>query len=262
MVILSSMKRENHNHNPYRELHPYPPFVPPQASRLIVGSFPPIKLTRQIVEDGGDCIIRTYNNYLKRHSRTGRDVDFYYGSEKNYFWKLFADVHETRLTDLNSIKRLLTATDTAITDIFEVCIRKLYDKKSKKLILPSQTLSKKNDIDLAVSSGDSSLYPLILRDIPAILGNNRSIKSLIFTSSFVARLFRKNFAQPHYSSQNEDTYIIIDGRKLKIVLVPSPSGAANVSIGNKFEYKQRRQADKEFNTYKYRLEIYRKVLIN
>jgi G:T/U-mismatch repair DNA glycosylase len=213
------------------------------------------------VDDGGDNIIRIYNSYLKRHPKTEKDIDFYYGSEKNYFWKLFADLHETTLPDLKSIKNLLTATDTAITDIFEICIRKLYDKQRKKLVLPSVALSKNYDTNLAVSSGDSSLYPLRLRDIPAILKDNRGIECLIFTSNLVASLFRKNYTISDHFGRNGDTYLTPDRRKIKIVLIPSPSGAANISIGNKAEYRKRREADPQYNTYQYRLEIYQKVLV-
>ena len=55
------------------EEHPFPPFVPTNATKLIIGSIPPQRFCNQ-KENG----ISLYPD----------DVNFYYGSRDNSFWFL------------------------------------------------------------------------------------------------------------------------------------------------------------------------------
>lgn len=241
-----------------RETHPYPSFIPHGALNLIIGSFPPIKLTRKIDQGNPDPLIEIYNRYLLRNPRIVKDVDFYFGSSKNLFWKILGEIYETSLNDPSAIKTLLAEIETGITDIYEICVRKLFDRTNNRSILPEEGWESKDTLRLAVSSGDTSLHPLLYRDIPAVLRANAKIGKLIFTSSFVFREFGKIYGES-IRFERERKEILLDKKKvLQFAVLPSPSGAANKSIGSIPEYKRKQDSDPTFNTYKYRLDIYRK----
>ncbi len=99
------------------ETHPWPPFVPPNAKVLIMGTFPPKPL---------------------RWS-----MDFYYPNRTNDFWYMmglifFDDRHalydkETRTFRLDDIKRLLTEQGIALHDTCRR-IRRLRDNASDKYL--------------------------------------------------------------------------------------------------------------------------------
>lgn len=260
--------------NPYREFHPFSSFVPPGAEKIIIGSFPPIKLTRQIDPKSSDPLIAIYNDYLTRNQRTEKDLDFYYGSADNFFWKLLGDLHKQKLDNLTKIKELLITTNTAITDVIEISVRKIFCKKSKRALLPAEILINLNEqvfpkqennrirtADYVVNSGDSSLCPLYYRDMYSILRDNREIRQLIFTGKFAWQLFAKAYPDFSYADRNKQTHTLDGQRLFETIILLSPSGSANKSIGGLKEYQEKRAHDPQYNTYQYRLDIYRQLLV-
>ena len=86
------------------ERHPYPPFLPDDCRCLVVGSFPPARLTQ---------------------ARLGsRDIPFYYGSSVNGFWKMLGELYGAECTSLEQVKGLLTRLHMGITDMAEACRRR------------------------------------------------------------------------------------------------------------------------------------------
>jgi len=72
------------------ENHPFPEFISTGATALIVGSFPPIKLTVKNPEMISGNNKNLYEDYFS-NAITDKDRAFYYGSRNNLFWKIIED---------------------------------------------------------------------------------------------------------------------------------------------------------------------------
>jgi hypothetical protein len=247
---------------PYGEYHPYPPFIPPTAKRLLIGSFPPIILTRTRESDSADLVTEIFNNYLIKNPRTSADMDFYYGSKTNLFWRLYGEIYNCELYSLLRIKALLEMTQTAVTDVIDIAVRKIYDLKKRRYILPPSLKRGKKASGYSVTSGDNCLLPLKYRNIPAVLRDNKSIVTLIFTSSYSRKLFGKAFPEYSFSVRKGKTILINGKRSWQVYLLPSPSGAANKSIGRNPEFRKRKEQNPDYNTRRFRLDVYREVLLS
>lgn len=135
--------------------HPYYPFVPEEATKLIIGTMPPYRF----------CITpkELYDD----------DVDFYYGSKDNYFWDLLSELAGTKLDKENTQtaivqrKALLKNLHTGITDIIDQC---------------THTDGKSDDL---------SLNDIVLKPINELLSNYPKIDTLIYTSKFVIKQINK-----------------------------------------------------------------------
>ena len=92
--------------------HPFEPFIPKEATKLIIGTIPP---QRFCIPDGK----------LEKE-----DVKFYYGSKDNYFWEIMGIVFKRTFTFENTLKSIeerksfLTEISIGITDMVESCIHK------------------------------------------------------------------------------------------------------------------------------------------
>ena len=84
------------------ERHPFEPFVPKNASILILGSFPGREQT-----DG------------KPDSE-----QWYYGAKRNQFWEIISEVYNTELLSKNDKQNLFNKYGIGITDIILSVIRK------------------------------------------------------------------------------------------------------------------------------------------
>lgn len=78
------------------ETHPFKPFVPPNATVLIVGSFP-----------GRDITQKTIDNDI-----------WFYGTKRNQFWDIISSVYDVELKTTKDKKELFTKAGIAIGDIF------------------------------------------------------------------------------------------------------------------------------------------------
>lgn len=76
------------------ETHPHKPFVPENATILILGSFPP-----------------------SQHTVAGKD-EWFYESRYNQFWKIMRDVYHRPLETVAEKKKLFAEKGIAIADIF------------------------------------------------------------------------------------------------------------------------------------------------
>lgn len=91
-----------------REVHPYGTFIPPQATSLIVGSFP----------------IGKFTNPLRKHEIKDHELDFFFGGETNLLWRLLGDVFQRPLTNTKGVKKFLREFHIGIGDVIQSCERK------------------------------------------------------------------------------------------------------------------------------------------
>lgn len=171
-----------------RSIHPYAPYIPENATKLIIGTIPPYRFCVQNLELG--------------------DVDFYYGSKDNYFWTLMSEITGVKLDFENSEcaidqrKNLLYELNIGITDIIESCIH--HNKKSD----------------------DNSLKNIKLKAIKELLSQYPKIDTLIYTSEYVKKKINE-IADKSYHEWTDKARrkctIIINGKKYNVIILYSPS---------------------------------------
>lgn len=99
------MKKENLND------HPFKPFIPEGAKKLLIGTIPPQRFCKSPPELSSD------------------DVNFYYGSKDNEFWPIIQEIfnetlnYENNISSIDQRKELLTKQNIGITDIVDQCTR-------------------------------------------------------------------------------------------------------------------------------------------
>ncbi len=163
------------------ETHPFKPFVPKHTKYLLLGSFTG-KMTPS-------------NNY-----------DWFYGTKRNQFWKIFEGVYSLSLPDKESKIKLFSNLSLAITDVIYQCER----KKGSNL--------------------DNNLVNIVYNTyaISNILKNYR-IRKIFLSSRFVEKIFRKIFKT--FVTQNCE---------IELVTLPSPSPRyAKLSLHDKIEIYKR-----------------------
>ena len=178
-------------------IHPYEPFIPKDATRLIIGSIPPVRY----------C---TIPKVLKQV-----DVDFYYGSDDNAFWRIMADVSGINLPFMNSQdavaqrKRLLESIGVGIMDIVKSC-----NRKGESAL----------DTDLAIVE----YFPL-----SQILKEHPTVDTLIYTSTYVKSQVNTYLKSWHSIDPHNPRLqsVIINGRRYKVVILYSPSPTALRGMG-------------------------------
>lgn len=93
--------------------HPYKPFIPNNANKLIVGTLPPPRFYKGILKPG--------------------DVDFCYGSIDGLLWKILNEIFnlnllfETTEEAIKQRKQFLIKNNIGICDIVSSCERKKID---------------------------------------------------------------------------------------------------------------------------------------
>jgi len=237
------------------EIHPYFPFIPDKAAVLFVGSFPPIRLIRKTNNYSSDPLTTIYNSYLTRNRKRGKDIDFYYGTSDNYFWKILAEIFQKQLDNKEAIIRFLEMSDIGITDVAEVIIRKLLDTESGRYLLPDK-IAKPYD-KYRVSSSDTCIVIQKPRDIISVILKYNYLQRILFAGRLAYQSFRKYLPSSIIIQNN---VMDIDNRKIRLIQLPSSSGAANISIGACQDYKRIKKENPNYTIFNYRVDIYRSAL--
>ena len=183
-------------------VHPYDPFVPPGATKLIIGTIPPYRfcIEPQALRDG--------------------DVNFYYGSRANAFWRLIEQVtgeafdYENTERAVEQRKAFLTRRRIGVTDVVRSCVHR--DGKSD----------------------DLSLTEIEPQPIEQLLAEHPTIDTLIYTgrsnqNNSVMRLMNQHVADRHYHSSTAEPAkksVVIGGRTYRVILLYSPSPNALRSV--------------------------------
>lgn len=84
------------------EIHPFKPFAPPNATVLIVGSFPGREITQRNIDND----------------------KWFYGTRRNQFWDIISSVYNVELKTTKDKQELFNKAGIAIADIFLTVKRK------------------------------------------------------------------------------------------------------------------------------------------
>ena len=209
--------------------HPYKPFIPKEATKLIVGTLPPPRFST------GDL-----------HEN---DVDFCYGSYHNSLWKKIDVIHNLGLRYDNS--------QEAIDE------RKAYLVKHKIGVCDIVESAHREKID----ASDLGMQNIKLRDLIGYLKRYPKIDRLLFTGG-KSKNGPEYFFRKHIKDYNLKLELVsnevprihqfqLDNRIIKTLSLTSGSGAANISISRMPLYKQLKASNPNFNTFDFRVLQYR-----
>ena len=143
------------------ENHPFEPFFPPDCKLIVIGSFPG-----------------------KESTQIKRENDWYYGANRNQFWKILETIYKRDLTNRTDKQELFREVRIGITDIISSCERE------------------------ENSNSDSNLKNKVYNSsIPEVL-ITKPIEKILFTGKGVYSEFIENF----------DTI-----ENIELIVLPSPS---------------------------------------
>ena len=213
----------------FKHFHPFAPYINNDTKFLIMGTLPPPRFcTGELKPD---------------------DVQFCYGSKDNLLWKLLSHIYDTKLLYDNSQqavaqrKELLKINKIGICDIVEYCHRDKIDA---------------SDIGMC--------EPIVYRDILGLIKKYKELKTIVFMGGlcknspeyFLKRILKENSIKYEHISKKEH-FFYFDNREIKTVNVTSPSNAANRAIGANLIYKKNKIKDKNYSTFDFRVEEYKKI---
>lgn len=214
----------------FNHTHPYPPYIPKNATKLIVGTLPPPRFTSGELREG--------------------DVNFCYGSRDGYLWPILDRIFDLGLK--------FETTDAAIRQ------RKEFLVKNHIGICDIVASAQRDKID----ASDLGMQDVRLRDIVAILEANETVDTLLFTGGnskngpeyFFRRLLKKyklslevvsNVVPRIHSFKLPKT-----GRAITTVSLTAPSGAANRAVGSLQKYKDLKSKNPKMTTIDFRVLQY------
>lgn len=211
--------------------HPYKPYIPKNATKLIVGTLPPPRFSLGNLKKG--------------------DVDFCYGSIDGQLWKILNQIFklnlhfETTNFAIQQRKNFLIENNIGICDIVASCERQKID------------------------ASDIGMENIALRDMLFYIKANTKVDTLLLTGGN-----SKNGPEYHLRRQLKEQHITlklisletprihqftIEGsRKIKVISLTAPSGAANRAVGSNPAYKLLKQQNPKFNTFDFRVLQYEK----
>ncbi|RZT00155.1 uracil-DNA glycosylase family protein [Aquimarina brevivitae] len=213
----------------FQHTHPYPPFFPEGATKLIVGTLPPPRFTIGDLKPG--------------------DVNFCYGSIDGLLWPILDRIFALNLSYENTAeaiaqrKSFLASRGIGVCDIVHSCQR---DK---------------------IDASDLGMQHIELRDLVGYLKQYPKIDTLIFTGGN-SKNGPEYFFRKHLKSYDLQLKVVADAvprihqfrlenRILQTVSLTAPSGAANRAIGSMALYKKMKQQNPDFNTMDFRVLQYR-----
>jgi G:T/U-mismatch repair DNA glycosylase len=210
--------------------HPYEPFIPDNATKLIVGTLPPPRFTT------GELKVN--------------DVDFCYGSRDGLLWPVLDKLFDLNLKFENTNeaieqrKRFLIKRGIGICDVVQS--------------------SQRDKID----ASDLGMENVRLRNMTEILSRHPNIDTLLFTGGN-SKNGPEYFFRKHLKQQPEGINLkvisdevpriyqfLLEGRIIKTVSLTAPSGSANRAIGSMKLYKTLKKKNPEFNTIDFRVLQY------
>ncbi|WP_224483528.1 uracil-DNA glycosylase family protein [Robertkochia aurantiaca] len=212
--------------------HPYSPFVPDGATRLIVGTLPPPRFTT------GD---------LKPD-----DVDFPYGSRDGMLWPIIDRIFDLNLLYDNSYEAVRQRAE--------------FLKRRKMGIFDIVEAARRDKID----ASDLGMQDIELRDLTGALRELPNVHTLLFTGGnskngpeyhFRRQLIAYGIKLEAVKKSVPRVHrFILDDRLITTVSLTAPSGAANRAVGALPEYKLQKAKNPEFNTFEFRVQQYSEFL--
>lgn len=215
----------------FHHVHPYPPFIPENATKLIVGTLPPPRFTTGELKEG--------------------DVDFCYGSRDGQLWLILDRIFELNLKFETTAVAIAQRENFLIERGIGICDMVASAKRQK------------------VDASDIGMLEVELRDLVAILQKNPKIDTLLFTGGNSKNgpeyFFRRNLKKYNISLQLVSNKVPRihkfqmpeHGRSVKTVSLIAPSGAANRAVGSLATYKKMKADFPKKTTVDFRVEQYR-----
>ena len=215
----------------FHHLHPYPPYIPETATKLIVGTLPPPRFTTGDLKDG--------------------DVDFCYGSRDGQLWVILDKIFNLNLKFETTAEAIKQREHFLITRGIGVCDMVASAKREK------------------VDASDIGMQDVELRDLIAVLQQHSKIETLLFTGGnskngpeyfFRRKLKEYNISLIVVSNKVPRIHkfqLPENGRIIKTVSLIAPSGAANRAVGSLASYKKMKAEFPEKTTIDFRVAQYR-----
>lgn len=215
----------------FHHSHPYPPFIPENATRLIVGTLPPPRFTTGDLRE--------------------RDVNFCYGSRDGQLWPILDRIFELDL--------LYETTNAAIEQRKDFLIREGIG------ICDIVDSAKREKID----ASDLGMQQVKLRDLVSVLEDNTSLTTLLFMGGnskngpeYYFRILLKKYNLQLLPLSNQvprihEFSLPKTKRPIRTVSLTAPSGAANRAVGSLQKYKDLKNRNPEMTTVDFRVLQYR-----
>lgn len=210
--------------------HPYAPFIPKNATKLIIGTIPPPRFTTGTLFE--------------------EDVDFCYGSKYGLLWPIFDRIFNLELNYINTQnaieqrKSFLVKYGIGICDMVNQCQREKIDASDSGM--------------LHIEVRDLLYFIKINKSISKILfmgGNSKNGPEFLFRSHIRSKGLRLN---PVSKVRPKIHEFLFDQRSIRTISLISPSSAANRSIGADAYYKSKKKENQNFTTLDFRIEQYKK----
>ncbi len=208
--------------------HPFDPYFPLGATKVIVGTLPPPRFT------AGD---------LKPD-----DVNFCYGSRDGQLWPILDTIFGLNLVYKN--------------DAHAIDQRKSFLEKRGIAICDIVHAAKREKID----ASDLGMQDIELRNVLSYLSKYPKIDTLLFTGGNSKNgpeyFFRKHLAANNLKLEVVNSVVprihrfIFQDRTYRTVSLTAPSGAANRAVGSLETYKKLKAKDPKFNTIDFRVLQY------
>jgi len=215
----------------FHHTHPYPPFIPGNATKLIVGTLPPPRFTTGDLKEG--------------------DVDFCYGSRDGYLWPI--------LDRIFGLDLLFETSETAVQQ------RKDFLEQRAIGICDIVVSARRDTVD----ASDLGMQVVELRDLLKILEKHPMVDTLLFTGGnskngpeYFFRRLLKNYllsltVVSHEVPRIHEFLLPNSDRKITTVSLTAPSGAANRAVGSLQKYKELKSKNPKMTTVDFRVLQYR-----
>lgn len=213
--------------------HPYPPFIPKNATKLIVGTLPPPRFTT--------------------HELKPDDVNFCYGSRDGQLWRILDKIFDLNLLYENTEEAILQ--------------RKTFLELNGIGICDMVESAQREKID----ASDLGMQNVIFRDLIGYLKIYPKVDTLLFTGGnskngpeYFFRKHIKDYGLKLELVSNEVPRIHqfnLPHGIVKTVSLTAPSGSANRAVGSMDLYKQLKARNPNFTTLDFRILQYREFFI-
>lgn len=211
--------------------HPYPPYIPDNATKLIVGTLPPPRFATGELKEG--------------------DVDFCYGSIDGQLWIILDRIFDLHLKFENTPLAIQQRKDFLNQRGIGICDIVASAKRMK------------------MDASDIGMQQVKLRNLIKILQEHPAIDTLLFTggkSKNGPEFFFRQYVKKYkiiLESVSDDVPRIYTfqlpkkGRMIKTVTLTAPSGSANRAIGSLAAYKKMKDENPAFTTIDFRVIQYK-----
>lgn len=217
----------------FKHQHPYSPFIPDGATKLIVGTLPPPRFT---------------TGELKPD-----DVDFCYGSRDGQLWQIIDKVFDLNLVFENTGRAIQQRMDFLNEHKIGICDMVEYAFRDK------------------IDASDIGIQNAELRQMIPFLKEYPCINTLLFTGrnskngpEYFFRRHIKDYPEIHLKRQNETVPKVhtfeLENRIIKTVSLTAPSGAANRAVGSMALYKKMKAENPKMTTIDFRVLQYEEFL--